>query len=183
MRFETQRKHSESDPDIDVTVDAERTLLFDGLRIAIANLRKRQGLLQEDCADRTHTLNADKWSRIEAGRRKTFKPELKREVLRGLGCSEVELWEEKVRVEREHYRSQAGDDEPEPGFDTSALANHVEQLYRLDAEQLPPGVRQAFHELRNVAVALITQAAQLIDRVKAMYRAHCDTTSDDTTSG
>ncbi len=158
-------------------------MLYDGLREAIANIRKRKGLTQIQCAARTPTSSEEhkkslekKWSRIEAGTHKIFGPAEEALLLTGLQCTKLELWEEKMRVERDYYRKYAAEvGESKPGYETSALARHVEQLYRFNAEELPPNAQQEFHELRNIVVTLVTQISHLIDRVGGSYRAYRDT--------
>ncbi len=165
-------------------VPTKEPMLYDGLGPAIANIRKRKNRLQLDCiahvkGDQDAKLAAvKKWSRMESGIHKIFGPEEEKLLLKGLGCTKIELWEEKMRVERDYYRKHAAEvGEPKPGYDTSALARHVEQLFRLDADELPPNAQQEFHELRNIVVTLVTQISHLIERVGGSYRAYRDVAS------
>ena len=150
---------------------APEPIVYDGVRQAIANIRTRKKILQKDAATKAG-ITSSRWSEIETGVKKKLSVEERRVVTTGLGCTEIELWEEKVRVERDYYRRRAMEiGETKPSYDSSSLATYVEALYRLDVSHLPDKRRAAFSDLRNAAAATVAAAFTLVDRMRDMYQA------------
>ncbi len=147
-------------------------MVFDGLHEAIKNIRIRKGIQQSEAAERGGLEKAgpSRWSEYETRKKRLGKEELKI-VTTGLGCTELDLWEEKVRVERRHYRELGKTiAESAPGYDTSAMASYVESLYRLDVDDLPPSEQVWFNDFRNLVVAQVSSTFSMADRLKVRYR-------------
>ena len=161
-------------------------MLHDGLPEAIRRLRSRQGLTQEDVAQRVRKFRlqdckpeeeADllkfdgrKWSEYENNVKRLWQSDLPN-VLAGLGCKEMALWEEKIHVERMYYREQAmevGEETPE--YDTSISSTYIEHLYRLDVDLLPPDERAWFHDFRNSIAVAVANTLAVADQVISRYR-------------
>lgn len=147
-------------------------MLYDGLPDAIKSIRTRKKLQQNEAAARggLKAKELGKWSDYETRKKRLGEKELPI-ILRGLDCKEIELWEEKVRLERQHYRQRADAvGEPRPGYDSSLVAGYVESLYRLDIDRLPADEQTWFGDMRNAVAATVANAFMMGDRLKARFR-------------
>ncbi len=139
-------------------------MLWDGLPLAIRNLRTRRGLLQGQAAKRGGT-SADKWSQWETRTKRLLRTDLEI-VMEGLGVTEVELYQEAARLEHQHYAQLAAETgEPIPICDTSVTSNVIGGLPQ-DKGDLPPDTRQWQNKLSNVSAAVVAIAMSLADCVK-----------------
>ena len=180
--MEKEKQDAKGESKEEAAQDSPELMLFSSIGKAVRNIRERQKLEQKQCVaravgaeepDQVKPGLLKKWSRIETGNHQLFGPEEAELLFTGLQCTELELWKEKIRIEREHYREHASEvGEPKPGYDTSTMALYVDELYRYKANELPPNAQEEFHELRNTVVAMATQLSLLIDRVGGIFRSY-----------
>ena len=78
-----------------------KSLLYDGLTTAIREIRNEKKLTQAEAAHRGD-VHESSWCEWERGRQPG--PDKLPKILRGLGCTEIELWKRKVQLEAKRYR-------------------------------------------------------------------------------
>ena len=127
-------------------------LLYNGTADAIRALRLAKGLKQAQVARRAR---ADKgtWSRWERG----CKPgrEQLEKILRGLDCTEIELWEKAQEFEQRHYRRLAIEQRlPLPSCTPLAFLRKLDWLQALDLTHLKPEDRSVLVRMQQTALAL-----------------------------
>lgn len=143
-------------------------MLYDGRCQAIKNLRERKNLRQKD-VERVGGIAAGSVSKWEnEGRVPKNKIPA---IIKGLRSTEIEFWEEKVRVEREHYQRLAIErGERLPAYNVSVIGDQLNRLLELDMGEVSDETRNEMSELRNHLMALITGIYTIIDRFNALWK-------------
>ena len=83
------------------------SVLFDGLGDAIQEIRKGRNLTQTRAAERAE-VSSGSWTSWESGGQ--LGRDMLPKILKGLGCTENELWATKAEIERRHYEVMGDED-------------------------------------------------------------------------
>ncbi len=150
-------------------------MLYTGYAKAIKNVRLRRGLTQKEAVANAKTalprakITVGTWSKYETDTKKLGKSELPI-ILAGLGCTETELWQESVRVQKPHYYQIADEvREEEPQYDTSMAAGIMQGLWNLEASKLPLQAQSGFIHERTSLTGVLSNTLELIDEFKQRY--------------
>ena len=153
-------------------------MLYDGTADAIRSIRRRKygrgknkEFTQTRCAERAAAdFTLRKWNEIETGKQRCLRVDLEA-VLRGLMCTEAELREEKLRLERlNHLTRGAGDiGEPRSTYGSAWGAIEVNELYALPVDELMPEHGGIFDFHRNYVAQQYAGAINAADQVKIMF--------------
>ena len=139
-------------------------LLWDGLPLAIKNIRARKGLSQAQAAERGDTT-AETWSQWETRTKRLLRVHLPN-ITKGLEVTEFELHWESKRLEEEHYKRQAAEiGEPRPTYDTSVTSGIIGSLPQGRGE-LPVEVENWQNQLTNASATVVASAMTLADCIK-----------------
>ncbi len=139
-------------------------MLWDGLPLAIRNIRTRKNLSQAQAAERGGTT-ADKWSQWETRTARLLREHLPI-VTKGLEVTEGELQREAAYLQDQHYVKQAAEiGEPRPIYDTSVTSSVIGDLPQGGGD-LPAPVAAWQNKLFNVAAVVAAAAMTVVDCVK-----------------
>lgn len=140
-------------------------LLWDGLPLAIKNIRTLKGLSQAQAAKRGDTT-AEAWSQWETRTKRLLRSHLPN-VIKGLEVTEFELHWESKRLEDEHYKRQAAEiGEPRQIYDTSVTSRIIGSLPQGRGE-LPAEVEDWQNQLSNASATVVASAMTLADCIKS----------------
>ena len=144
------------------------SVVYKGYRQAVKNIRKRKNKTQENCATRAG-IKAKQWSKYEAGGLKLTTDVLPI-LLTGLECTETELWQETVRVQRLHYY-QLDDEVREEAaqYGTPLGVGVVQGLWALNFDRLPAEERSWFTSNRSNLATTVSSLLNLIDNLVERY--------------
>ncbi len=150
-------------------------MLYTGYAEPIQNIRVRKSLTQKDAVTRVKAamphakVHVSTWSKYENGGKRLGDTELPI-ILLGLDCTETEIWQESVRVQKTHYHRRADEVREEaPQYGTSMAAGIMQGLWALDADALPPKERSWFSQERAALAAALSDVLSLITLLKERY--------------
>ena len=143
-------------------------MLYDGLPEAIATIRKRKGLSQEEAAERGG-VKKHQWSLYETRAKRLGLPELSI-ITNGLRVTKTELWQEKYEAESPHYLA-ASDEvrEQTPRYGIPMVTAALQSLFELDSERLPPEWRKMFEDYRAGVVASLNTDLNMSNHLKQLF--------------
>jgi len=131
---------------------SQEPLLYNGTSDAILQLRLKRGLKQNEAAQRAG-VDKGTWSKWERGRQPGR--EQLQKILKGLGCTEIELWQHAEALEQKHYRQIAINQQiPLPSYTPLAFLRKLDWLQELDLSHFSHEDRSVLERLQRAALDL-----------------------------